>query len=103
VSVLFLAAIVWWASHQDPPELPTSGADLAALGAAVALYFAACGVRGERWQVLLVENGARPRRADTYGLIAVGYLGNNVLPARGVSSTTRMASPARAGRTLLPR
>jgi hypothetical protein len=82
VSVLFLAAIVWWASRQEPPELPTSGADLGALAAAVVLYFAACAVRGERWQVLLVENGARPHRADTYGLIAVGYLGNNVLPAR---------------------
>ena len=82
VSILFLAAIVWWASRQDPPELPTSGRDLAALALAVVLYFAACAVRAERWQVLLRENGARPARADTYGLIAVGYLGNNVLPAR---------------------
>jgi ribosome biogenesis GTPase len=82
VSVLFLLAIVWWASRQDPPELPTSGADIGALAGAIALYFVACAVRGERWQVLLIENGARPHRADTYGLIAVGYLGNNILPAR---------------------
>jgi glycosyltransferase 2 family protein len=82
VSLVFLAAIVWWASRQEPPELPTSGTHLAALGAAILLYFAACAVRGERWQVLLIENGAQPSRADTYGLIAVGYLGNNVLPAR---------------------
>jgi hypothetical protein len=82
VSVLFLIAIVWWASRQDPPELPTSGADIGALAGAIALYFVACAVRGERWQVLLIENGARPHRADTYGLIAVGYLGNNILPAR---------------------
>lgn len=51
-------------------------------GAAVLLYFVACAVRGERWHVLLLENGAQPQRADSYGLIAVGYLGNNVLPAR---------------------
>lgn len=82
MSLLFLVAIVWWASRQDAPKLPTSGGDLAALGLAVVLYFVACAVRGERWHVLLLENGARPRRADTYGLIAVGYLGNNVLPAR---------------------
>ena len=82
VSVLFLAAIVWWASRQEAPDLPTSAGDLAALGLAVLLYFAACAVRGERWHVLLLENGARPHRADSYGLIAVGYLGNNVLPAR---------------------
>ena len=82
ISIASLVAIVWWASRQEPPEFPTSAEDLAALGAAIVLYFAACAVRGERWQVLLVENGASPSRADTYGLIAVGYLGNNVLPAR---------------------
>ena len=82
ISIATLVAIVWWASKQDPPKFPTSGGDLAALGAAIVLYFVACGVRGERWQVLLEENGAQPSRADTYGLIAVGYLGNNVLPAR---------------------
>jgi uncharacterized membrane protein YbhN (UPF0104 family) len=82
ISVASIAAIVWWASKQEAPKFPTSGGDLAALGAAVVLYFVACAVRGERWQVLLKENGAEPSRADTYGLIAVGYLGNNVLPAR---------------------
>jgi uncharacterized protein (TIRG00374 family) len=82
VSVLFLGAIVWWASKQEPPSLPTSRGDLAALGLAIVLYFTACAVRGERWQVLLEENGAAPDRRDTYSLIAVGYLGNNVLPAR---------------------
>ena len=82
VSIAVLGAVVWWALGQDPPEFPTSPDRLAELGAAVLIYFLACAVRGERWQVLLVENGARPHRADSYGLIAVGYLGNNVLPAR---------------------
>lgn len=82
VSVAVLGAVVWWALQQDAPSLPTSSGRLAELGLAVALYFAACAVRGERWHVLLLENGAAPRRADTYGLIAVGYLANNVLPAR---------------------
>jgi uncharacterized protein (TIRG00374 family) len=82
ISLLTLAGLVWWASKQEAPTLPTSGGQLAALGGAIALYFVACGVRGERWQVLLVENGATPSRADSYSLIAVGYLGNNILPAR---------------------
>lgn len=82
ISVAVLAAVVWWALQQEAPSFPTSADRLAELAAAVLLYFAACAVRGERWHVLLLENGAKPRRADTYGLIAVGYMGNNVLPAR---------------------
>lgn len=82
VSLASIAGIVWWASNQEAPSIPTDGPHLAALGGAVLLYFLACAVRGERWQILLLENGARPHRADTYGLIAVGYLGNNILPAR---------------------
>jgi hypothetical protein len=39
-------------------------------------------VRGERWRALLRHNGARPARADAWALVAVGYMGNNVLPAR---------------------
>jgi glycosyltransferase 2 family protein len=40
-------------------------------------------VRSERWQRLLVDEGGRPARADTYALTCVGYMGNNILPARG--------------------
>lgn len=82
ISAAVLAAIVVWALGQEPPELPSTRADLAELCGAVALYFLSCAVRGERWQLLLRENGAAPRRADTYALILVGYVGNNVLPAR---------------------
>jgi uncharacterized protein (TIRG00374 family) len=82
VSIAVLAALVWWALQQEPPSFPTSPANLAELAGAVLVYFVACAVRGERWQVLLVENGAKPHRADSYGLIAVGYMANNVLPAR---------------------
>jgi glycosyltransferase 2 family protein len=82
ISIAVLAAVVWWALQQDAPSFPSDAARWWELAAAVALYFVACALRGERWHVLLLENGARPRRADSYGLIAVGYLGNNVLPAR---------------------
>ena len=39
-------------------------------------------MRSERWQRLLVDEGAKPHRADTYALTVVGYMGNNILPAR---------------------
>ena len=39
-------------------------------------------MRAERWQRLLVDEGATPPRADTYALTVVGYAGNNILPAR---------------------
>ena len=82
ISIAVLGAVVWWALQQEAPSFPTSPERLAELAAAVGAYFLACVVRGERWHVLLLENGARPHRADSYGLIAIGYLGNNVLPAR---------------------
>jgi uncharacterized membrane protein YbhN (UPF0104 family) len=82
ISLLALAGVVWWASRQEPPELPSSGAELAALVAAVALYGLATVVRSERWHRLLRDEGAAPARVDSYALTAVGYMGNNVLPAR---------------------
>jgi uncharacterized membrane protein YbhN (UPF0104 family) len=82
VSVLSLAGVVWWALGQEAPTLPDTGARWAALIGAIALYGLATCVRGERWHALLRHNGARPQRADAYALVAVGYMGNNVLPAR---------------------
>ena len=83
VSVVALAGVVWWASHQKAPQLPHTPRELLALVAAVACYGLATLVRAERWQRLLTDEGARPTRADTYALTCVGYMGNNVLPARG--------------------
>jgi len=80
--VAAVAGVVWWALQQEPPQLPDAPGEFAALAAAVGLYGLATVVRAERWQRLLVEDGAVPRRADTYALIVVGYMGNNLLPAR---------------------
>jgi glycosyltransferase 2 family protein len=82
VSVVALAAVVWWASKQQAPRLPHTPGQILALVGAVALYGLATLVRGERWQRLLRDEGATPPRADTYSLVAIGYMGNNVLPAR---------------------
>jgi glycosyltransferase 2 family protein len=82
ISLLAVAGVIWWATQQDPPELPSSPSEIFALVLAIALYGLATVVRSERWQRLLEDEGATPARADTYALMCVGYMGNNVLPAR---------------------
>ena len=82
VSAVALAGVVWWALHQEPPKFPDTPGEWADLGIAVLLYGFATVVRGERWQRLLQDEGARPHRVDSQCLNVVGYMGNNVLPAR---------------------
>lgn len=82
ISALAIAGVVWWALQQEAPDLPSTSGEILALVAAVALYFTACGVRAERWLLLMRHNGGHPLRRDMYALTAVGYMGNNVLPAR---------------------
>jgi glycosyltransferase 2 family protein len=83
VSIVSLAAVAWWASKQQAPQLPHTGPEIFDLVLAIALYGLATLVRGERWQRLLVDDGGHPPRKDTYALTVIGYMGNNVLPARG--------------------
>jgi uncharacterized protein (TIRG00374 family) len=82
VSLVALAAVVWWASRQEPPHIPTDGNAIAWLLAAVALYGLATFVRAERWHQILELAGVHAKRRDCYALTTVGYMGNNVLPAR---------------------
>ncbi|HMJ96357.1 MAG TPA: lysylphosphatidylglycerol synthase transmembrane domain-containing protein, partial [Thermoleophilaceae bacterium] len=82
VSLVALAAVVWWASRQDSPHIPTDGGAIAWLVAAVGLYAVATLVRAERWHQILELAGVHARRTDCYALTTVGYMGNNVLPAR---------------------
>ena len=49
VSLIALAAVVWWASKQDAPEFPSGGDAVAWLAAALVLYAIATLLRGERW------------------------------------------------------
>jgi len=83
VSLLSVAGVVWWATKQQAPQLPSTGPEIAALVGAIALYGLATVVRAERWQRLLEDEQATPARVDTYALTCIGYMGNNILPARG--------------------
>jgi glycosyltransferase 2 family protein len=82
LSLVALAAVIWWASKQDAPELPSSGSAIGWLIGAAALYAVVTLLRGERWYRILHLTGVKTGRGDAYGLTTVGYMGNNVLPAR---------------------
>jgi uncharacterized membrane protein YbhN (UPF0104 family) len=82
LSLVALAAVVWWALHQDAPRFPDSTRALGLMGLAGALYALATAVRAERWHHILRITGVDAPRSDCYGLTTVGYMGNNVLPAR---------------------
>lgn len=97
VSLVFLAAVVWWASRQEPPEFPSSRSQILALAGAVALYGLNTVIRAERWHALLRRAGASPRRPDTYSLTVIGYTGNNVLPARAGDAVRVVLMAPRAG------
>jgi glycosyltransferase 2 family protein len=104
VSLVALAAVVWWAAHQEPPKLPSGGEDIAWLGAALALYAVATLLRGERWHHILALTNVRAARGDCYALTTVGYMGNNVLPARAGEALRVVLLSPRCGaskRTLL--
>ena len=82
VSLVSLAGVVYWATKQSAPRLPQNGIEWLAVVGAVLLYGLATVVRGERWYRLLVDEGGRPTRRETQELNVVGYMGNNLLPAR---------------------
>jgi glycosyltransferase 2 family protein len=82
VSLVALAAVVWWASDQEKPHIPTGGDAIAWVLAGIGLYVIATLVRAERWHKILENTGVHARRVDCYALTTVGYMGNNVLPAR---------------------
>jgi uncharacterized membrane protein YbhN (UPF0104 family) len=83
VSALALVLVVRWALRQPAPSLPTGGGALALLALAVLAYATGMALRGLRWHVVLRDAGVRHPTSDAYGLLAVGFAGNTVLPARG--------------------
>jgi glycosyltransferase 2 family protein len=104
VSLIALAAVVWWAAHQEAPKLPSGSGDIAWLGVAVVLYAIATLLRGERWHHILALAGVKAPRSDCYALTTVGYMGNNVLPARAGEALRVVLLSTRSGsskRTLL--
>ncbi|MGI8920237.1 MAG: lysylphosphatidylglycerol synthase transmembrane domain-containing protein [Solirubrobacteraceae bacterium] len=81
--VIALGAVVYWISQQSAPKFPTSARALTELAAAVGIYLIATLLRAERWQRILRHHDVRIAYTEAAGLVMVGYMGNNVLPARG--------------------
>src|SRR3954470_15516413 len=82
VSCLALAAVARWASRQHVGALPPDGHALRGRRDALGLCALATFARGERWHRVLLLVDGRSSRPDAYSLTAVGYMGNNTLPAR---------------------
>jgi glycosyltransferase 2 family protein len=81
-SLIALGAVVLWASHQDTPEIPSSTESIMWIAVSLLLYALATVVRAERWHRILELTEVVASRVDCYCLSVVGYMGNNVLPAR---------------------
>ncbi len=81
--MIALLAVAWWAKGQERPEFPSAPADLLALAAATATYAVVTAIRGWRWHAILRHAQIAHRGSDAGALVAVGYMGNTVLPARG--------------------
>jgi uncharacterized membrane protein YbhN (UPF0104 family) len=83
ISVVSLVAVVVWIVRQPAPPLPSSATGFAWLALSLVMSLVALGLRGWRWHGIMRLASVDHRRSDAYGLTAVGYMGNNVLPARG--------------------
>src|SRR5437763_9349455 len=94
ISLAALAAVVVWALGQPAPKAPEIPG---LVPLAVGLYAVATLVRAERWRLLLRFNGAAPSRVDCHALTCVGYMGNNVLPARAGDAMRVLYMTPRAG------
>jgi glycosyltransferase 2 family protein len=94
VSLAALGGVLVWALHEPAPPAPRLPW---LIPAAVGLYAGATVLRAERWRLLLQFNGAAPSRADCHALTCVGYMGNNVLPARAGDAMRVLYMAPRAG------
>jgi hypothetical protein len=83
VSLVSLGAVVWWATRQHAPKMPTNAAGAAWLAASVGTYALALVLRGWRWHRILRLSRIPHERADAFWLMLVAYMGNTVLPLRG--------------------
>ncbi|MGH2899230.1 MAG: lysylphosphatidylglycerol synthase transmembrane domain-containing protein, partial [Solirubrobacteraceae bacterium] len=102
ISVLSLAGVVWWASHQPAPRLPSRAADLALVLLALCTYAAITTARAWRWYRILRGAAVESSFGSTLELVVIGYMGNTVLPLRG-GEVLRVLLLARASGAGYPR
>jgi uncharacterized protein (TIRG00374 family) len=100
-SLVLVVGGAWWIGRQEPPRVPSGAAALVEVLLAACAYAAATVGRAERWRILLAACGVRAATGDVYKLTPVGYMGNNILPARAgeILRTMLLAPRARASKT----
>lgn len=81
ISIIFL---VWalWNERLDQVWDAIARANYWALLPALALYFIGVGVRALRWRILLKPVVPNITLQKTFEIVVIGYMANNVLPAR---------------------
>jgi uncharacterized membrane protein YbhN (UPF0104 family) len=99
VSIVSLGAVVWWATRQHAPKMPTSAVAVGWLAASLGAYGLAIVLRGWRWHRILNLSRIPHERADAFWLMPVTYMGNTVLPLRGgeILRISLMSKRAHAG------
>src|SRR3954454_11077032 len=97
ISIVALAGVVWWATRQHMPTLADDA--IGTIAFAIGLYGLATFARGERWHRVLLLVDGRSSRPDAYSLTAVGYMGNNTLPARAGDLLKSVLTARRTGLT----
>src|SRR4051794_41695198 len=95
ISIVALAGVVWWATRQHMPTLADDA--IGTIAFAIGLYGLATLARGERWHRVLLLVDGRSSRPDAYSLTAVGYMGNNTLPARAGDLMKSVLTARRTG------
>ncbi len=83
ISVVSLAAVLYWLLRQPAPQLPDTAQGFAWLFLSLLMSLVALAARGYRWHRIMILAHVDHQRSDAVGLTAVAYMGNNVLPARG--------------------
>ncbi len=85
LSLVISAAFLYWAARQAGDltgvVLHLSNADYRWIGPALVAYFAGVWLRAVRWKVLLAPI-KRVSVSRLFVVVAIGYMANNVLPAR---------------------
>jgi glycosyltransferase 2 family protein len=81
VSIVFLA---WALSNEDLGQVAGAigGANYWTLLPALGLYFLGVWVRAVRWRILLKPIAPKVSLAKTFEVVVIGYMANDVLPAR---------------------
>jgi glycosyltransferase 2 family protein len=83
ISVIAVGGCAWWVSRQDAPRFPGDLGGFALLVLALFVYALNTLIRGWRWDAILRRAHVGHRTSDAFSITVVGYMGNNVLPARG--------------------